>query len=477
MPWDWRTSTERLAGYSREQRFSLTKPELLADEYNREGSWMVDLQIEHVSQFTNAPREQAWWQLPRRNSGGLMHSIFRGQARINLERRFSVRATNQNHHFFSPAVKPEIQLSVPEDSDAIRALLIHPRTRPSFKADIRYKDQRQEPTILTCRPSEKGANLAALIDLFGNFWTAKSFCERRFWRELFRKLAGYGRDDDETLRATVNDMLSKHVFGNDPSAAEKTGPLTEKLLHLVRGRLRGQHLTQNQCAELRSRIESAGSPDPLEFQQGNTIVHQQGHSPVSREEMHEGLDELLEIGVLRLGTEDTCPACKLNTWYHVNELRQHVTCTGCGAAHSLGATKRWSYSLNTLAQNSVSQGVIGVVYALASLASHSHGFFIFSPSLNLFRSDPRVVWREVDIICVAEGDLVIGEVNEGYVQENEFDKLAEIAEVLLPQRAIMFLPLDRAKQQWEELKKWATDKRAALGPKGVSVEIFTLPEY
>jgi len=476
MPWDWRTGAEPLTGYSREQRLQMPKPDLLSDEYNRDGSWMADLQIEHLSEFTNAPREQAWWQLPRRNSGGLVHSMFRRPARINIEKRFSVLVANQNR-FMSPAEKPEVMLSLPEDTDAIRAMLVHPHTRPSFTADIRYKEKRPDPPILTCRPSEKGANLAALIKLFGNFWTAKSFCERRFWRELFRKLAGYGPADDEKFRTTLTDLLSKQAFSNDPQAAEKTGPLAERILHLVRGRLRGQHLTQNDCAELRSRIQSAGSPEPLEFQQGNIIVHQQGHIPVSQEEMYEGLDELLEIGVLRLGIEDTCPACKLSTWYHVNDLRQHLTCVGCGAHHSLGANKRWSYSLNTLAQNSVSQGVLGVIYALASIASHSHGFFIFSPSLNLFRDRVERVWHEIDIICVAEGDLVIGEVKEGYVQKDHFDQLADIAEVLLPQRAIMFLPLEHASKQRDELKKWGTEARDRLGPKGISVELFTLPEY
>jgi hypothetical protein len=133
--------------------------------------------------------------------------------------------------------------------------------------------------------------------------------------------------------------------------------------------------------------------------------------------------------------------------------------------------------LNTLAQTSVSQGVLGVIYALAAVASHSHGFFIFSPSLDLFHESTKGVWHEIDIACVAEGDFVIGEVKEGFVQKTAFDELADVAEVLLPQRAIIFLPLEHAKKQWDELNKYLAETRARLGPKGVSAEVFTLPEW
>ena len=44
-------------------------------------------------------------------------------------------------------------------------------------------------------------------------------------------------------------------------------------------------------------------------------------------------------------------------------------------------------------------------------------------------------------------------------------------------RAIMFLPLEHATKQWNELKQWLAETRDRLAPKGISAEIFTLPEY
>jgi hypothetical protein len=402
--------------------------------------------------------------------------MFRGPARINMEQRFSVLAASQNR-FMSRVVKPEVALSLPEEASVIRGLLIHPHTRPCFTEDARHKHKRAEPPIAHCRISEKGANLAALIDLFGDFWTANSFCERRFWRSLFRRLAGYGPADDEKLRGTVSELLAKQALAGDPQADEKTALLTDRVLHLVRGRLRGHYLTLKDCVQMRSRLQKEAPHDPLVYPQGNTVVQPHGLAPLSHNEMCRGLDDLLAIGVLRLGVQTTCPTCRLTTWCHVNELQQDLTCVGCGAKHFLGATEQWSYALNTLAQTSVSQGVLGVLYALAAVASHSHGFFVFSPSLELFRHGTDGPWREVDVLCVADGDFVIGEVKEGYVQRDAFEGLASLAEVLLPQRAIMFLPLEHAGKQADELNSWLAEISTRLSPKGVSAEIFTLPEY
>jgi hypothetical protein len=461
IPWDARTKTERLTGFSSQQRFQISRPEILEDDLNGDGNWMVDLQIEHSSQFTNQPREQYWWHLPRRNSGRLLTTMFHAPARINRQSRFSVRVERHNR-LISPVATPEVALSIPADVTAVRSLILHPKS---------------SLTIQSCRNSEKGDHLSALIKLFGDFWTAKSFCERRFWRLLFRQLAGHGAGDDDKLHGHVKDLLIKEALGIAPRADEKATALAADILHLVRGRLRVNYLGQQKCQQIRARLAKETPPEILSVPQGDTLMQHFGLTALSMEQMQQGLNDLLEMGILRLGVENTCPTCKLPTWYHVNDLRQELTCGGCGSKHSLRATEQWSYSLNTLAQTSVSQGVLGVLHALAAVASHAHDFFIFSPSLELFRPSEGNPWHEVDVLCVANGDFIIGEVKEGFVRKRAFEELAEVAEVLLPQRAIIFLSYDRAKKQWKDLNDWLTETRSRLDPKGISAEIFALPEY
>jgi hypothetical protein len=477
MSWNSRTDAIRFTCHSAAERFSIPKPDLLDDEFNWSGSWMVDLQVEHISKFRATAREQSWWLLPRRNATGLVRAMFGAPSRINREGRFSVSIGSQNYSF-SPLIKPEITLSVPNESGVIQWFLSDPHGSPPFTTDVRYKaKQPPRSAISHSRVSEKGANLAGLIDLFGDFWTAKSYCERQFWRRLFSMLAGHGPGNDGKLQAHVRITLEKEAFQGMAEAPEKSAALTDKILHLVRGRLKGQLVTFKDALQLRSRLEKNPVTKPLTYPQGNTIVHHHGITALSLEEMQDGFNDLLERGVLRLGIEDTCPVCKISTWCHIDDLRQHLTCSGCGRQHSLRATEKWSYTLNTLAQTGVSQGVMGVLHALTALASQSRAFFVFSPSRELFCGSGSGPWHEVDVLAVADGQFVIGEVKEGYVQKIAFDELAEIAEVLLPQRAIIFLPFEHAKKQWAELNEWLRETQARLAPKNISFEIFTLPEY
>jgi hypothetical protein len=126
---------------------------------------------------------------------------------------------------------------------------------------------------------------------------------------------------------------------------------------------------------------------------------------------------------------------------------------------------------------SVSQGVLSVLHALTAVASHALSFFVFSPSLDLFRNGENKPWHEVDVLCIANGEFVVGEVKEGFVQKTAFDELAEVAEALRPQRAIIFLPVENATKQWAELNGWLKEFQMRLGPQGIRAEIFTLPAF
>ncbi len=210
-PGDSRSDPVRFTARDSDERFSIPKPDLLSDEINQSGSWMVDLQIEHLSEFRSTSQEQSWWLLPRQNSAGLLWGMFRAPARISRGRRFSVSVGHQTYSQ-SALVKPEITLSLPEGPAVIRLFLEQPHALPFFTVDSRNSLPRQPALFSSCKLSEKGANLAGLIGLFGNFWTAKSFCERRFWRRLFSKLAGHSSGNDEKLQGNVSSLLQKGGF-------------------------------------------------------------------------------------------------------------------------------------------------------------------------------------------------------------------------------------------------------------------------
>jgi hypothetical protein len=337
--------------------------------------------------------------------------------------------------------------------------------------DARKQLPKMQPAVAECRPSTKGAYLAGLIDLFGSFWTATSFCERRFWRLLFNRLAGHSSGEGEKLKQSLVEILKPELSGTETERSEHAATLSEKILRRVRGRLKGYYASFNECLQERSRLEKKGLPVTIMYPQGEAMIVRHGETPISEKEMKRGLNTLLHIGVLRLGVKSRCPQCTLSSWYHIDELRQQVTCPGCGSKYALQATEAWRYALNTLAQMSISQGVLAVLQALIAIESHSHWFFAHSPSLDLFKKGEKEPWHEVDVLCVADGEFV----KDGFVHKSDFDKLAEVAEVLRPQRAIIFLPAEIASKQTGELKSWLNEQHSRLNPNGIKAEIFTLP--
>jgi len=268
---------------------------------------------------------------------------------------------------------------------------------------------------------------------------------------LFNRLAGHHLGSGDKVREQIVQLVNERGTAYD---AARAGDLADEILHIVRGQLKGKQVQFRDCIHERSKLEKSGLPEDLIYLEGNTIVHHHGARPVSHAEMKDGLDTLLALGVLRLGIERRCPHCEVPSWFHVDTLTQRVTCPGCGTRYPLGATEFWSYALNSLAQMSVLQGALAVLHALTVLASQARTFFAYSPSLDLFRHNVAKPWHEVDIACILDGQLVIGEVKDGTVSKKVFDDLGEVAEALRPQRVIVFLPSDGITKQQEQLRTW-----------------------
>jgi hypothetical protein len=433
---------------------------------------MVDLQIEHVSHAREAFINKSWWHIPRSNSAGAVGFLFKQPARITRPGRFTIHVQKREGGI-AQRLKPELKLDLLSDYGLIRSFITEPRASPFFISDARNNTRLPAPIITGCEVSTKGRYLNGLIDLFGDFWTAKTFCERRFWRGLFNQLASHRGGTGEKLREKLVQVLNQRGDRTAGDVAE----IADEVLRSIRGQLRPDIMKYTDCARLRSELESERLPQILTYTEGDVIVQHHGIHPVTRDEMKEGLDRLLALGILRLGVELTCPNCKVPSWFHIDSLTQHVTCPGCSAQSAVSVTESWSYGLNTLVQMCVLQGSMAVLHALTVLLARARTFFTFSPSLDLYRGNSADVWHEVDIVCVIDGELVVGEVKDGPVGRKAFEDLSEVAEAIRPQRAIIFLPLSSAAEQQTDLQNWSRELQSKVASFGTRAEVFTLPAY
>ncbi len=369
---------------------------------------------------------------------------------------------------FRGSIKPELRIRLPAQTDIVPLLITHPRNQPIFTIDVRYEDRYQRPLIVRVSTSDKGEYLRGLIRVFGNFWTAKEFCDRRFWRRMFAKLANYDARNDVQLQQEVANLLRKRLQANDDPEH-----LARRVLGLVRGQSkRSIALPYSAFKTELDEVAKVPMPAVLKYPQGDTMVHDHSVKHLTDEEMNQGLTDLVELNVLRPGVYVRCSYCGLRPWYHVDDLKQQVRCPGCGHSQSMGGQQEWCYALNSLAEMSVIQGQLSVMQALGALASNSLESFFYSPSLDLFQAESTDHWHEIDVAAVAVGEFTIGEVKGGErgITQNDFSELAEIR----PQRAIIFLPHENISS---DVVKWLGETAGELLPLGIKAQIYALPSF
>lgn len=459
------TNAERIRISERVETVNVAEPELLLGD----GSWAVDVQVEFgASNRFQSPR---WWCLPRRSGNALAQSIFRAPVRVTRSHLFAVQIEHRSFHAGSQKV-PEIHIALPEESDVVVALILGRRFGFDYD-DAREKQLHETRQISHIQISDKGQNLRGLIETFGNFWTAEEFCERRFWREALAKLAGQDAPRIETLSGRIKNAIRKSLSGKQEFVEETTERIAERILPHVKGALEDEPLSY---ADLKALLDKISSEQPSKhdvlYISGDTTVHQHGVAPLTEEEMREGINELLAQNVLRAGIVVRCEQCGIESWFHVDEVRQFNECSGCGNPRPLAVGAEWRYRLNSLAKRCVSARILAVLQALTSVARGSMTSFFYSPSFNLFKVGSEDVWRELDLACVRDGKLIIGEVKDGSFDKEELDRFADIAEAIRPDRAAIFIPQDRFDSK---AKKWFSELQTRLAIVGVQAEVYQLP--
>ena len=375
---------------------------------------------------------------------------------------------------YAPAKTPELHIALPAESDLAITLIAGHRTGFDNN-DARREQLREALRFSDIRISHPGKNLRGLIERFGSFWAAEEFCERRFWREALEKLAGQDARKSESQTTRLRNKVTKALrkIGGIASPAGKADMVVRAIMPEVKGALADNPMSY---AGLRKLLETIPGPQPstqeVTYLSGGTIVHRSDIAPLSEEELKHGLDRLIARNILRVGAEVRCPHCGIRSWFHLDELSQFNECSGCGNPRPITAEAEWSYRLNSLVKRCVSAHVLAVLQALAVLAHDSMASFFYSPSLDLYLPSSEDVWHEIDIACVSNGSLTLGEVKDGGFDQQELAGFIEAVEFIRPDRAAIFIPFDqfgRAAQQWFE------QFHSRLAAAGVRAEIHQLP--
>jgi|GEM_PF-7067111 len=471
LPWNGsETDVFRRVLHGQRGTVEVPEPAVMGHTRKVHGTWAVDVQISHDAEHQLFSNVEAPWLLPAHRGAKFCHFVFRKHGRIARPGIFALEQ-ERSAHPGNRSGKPELDVQLMPEADVACVLLLRSESNWSDTSDPRSK-LKATPFLEKTRFSDKGQLFLGLVSLLSSPRDAEQLLERVFWRRLFREMASMDPGRDERLAGRALNVLRKELQAEKIESA-KLEKVARRLASLVEGRVQPPSRTLRECERLRLSI-----PKPAEssedFKRGSSGYIVGGPRPVTRAEMIEGLDWLVERNVVHLGVDLTCPDCGQSAWHRLDQLEQVTDCPGCEARIPVPVNTQGSMVLNSLARMAVTQGVVGVVQVLNGFRREARSSFFYAPSLELYRSGDKRPWHEIDLLCVVDGELAIVEVKEGRVKASDIDELVEIAKALRPDRAI--IAVDR--KEWNATRDAELARHAKeLAKIGVSLEMHHIVAY
>lgn len=159
----------------------------------------------------------------------------------------------------------------------------------------------------------------------------------------------------------------------------------------------------------------------------------------SNEQTLELIDTFIRKGILYRGTILYCSYCRGADWYNIGELDQAFICHRCSQRQIIqqlhwkeGKELTWFYKLDEVIYQGIANNMDLPLLTMAYLKKKAKSSFLYVPELEFRRrenqSKPEL---EVDICCIQDGRIILGECKKTKIAKNLIDKLNKFANTLL----------------------------------------------
>lgn len=385
------------------------------------GQWMAHYRIDRTEDSFSNLRDT--WLLPKRNQ---MTRLFLEsvEARITAEGNLAVPVDS--------AVQ-RVEISEPDDNDFFFTLLHQPAVY-SYP-DIRYQDQYVVPYEYS-RLSDKGRYLQGVLGMFGSLDRAYQVLTHGFWRQQFIKLGSPSESQYpqlvQTLKKRFPPQGGEYTFKRDEQWEKLAKLMVRQAVNVRQPKytVKLQTLIDEWLLQLGRAVDSDAH---LQKQRDNILAE-------GTQELTDSLDGLCREGVFHQGYSWSCKHCAYRNWTALDALRMTLECQVCHKEHNTPINLQFDFRLNEFFAACLREhDTLSVVWALGELMRQSRAdSFIFSPQIELFRkypeNDAAKPDQEIDLLCVIDGKVVIGEVKTSLseIDQQEIDKLIALAKDIQP---------------------------------------------
>lgn len=408
------------------------------------GQWMAQYRVDRTADNNRFSNIRDSWVLPKRNQ---LTRLFLGgmEARITSGGLLAVPVDK---------TVERIEINEPDDRDFFRSLLHEPVTYPY--SDIRRQDNYGVP-YQYFRPSDKGRYLQGVLGMFGSLDRAYQVLTDNFWRQQFIKLGS----PSESQYPQIVKTLKKRFPSQGGEFTFKDDDQWEKLAKFVVRQavnVRQPKYTVKLKTLIDEWLENLGRMIELvpNFQKQKDSMLAEGP-----QELTDSLEALCRDGVFHQGYSWSCNHCGYRNWAALDALCMTLECQVCHQEHNTPIDLQFDFRLNEFLATCIREhDTLSVVWILGELQrGRGAPSFIFAPQTELFRkypdNDTARADREIDLLCIIDGKVVIGEVKASLaeIDKKELDSLIEVACEIRPDIVVIGALKGEEKQLVPKLEK------------------------
>jgi hypothetical protein len=128
------------------------------------------------------------------------------------------------------------------------------------------------------------------------------------------------------------------------------------------------------------------------------------------------IDDYISKRVFYRGLILGCSHCSNIDWFSVDEITHSFTCRRCGKNQQYTKSNwrhpdepSWFYKLDEIVYQAMQHNSVVPILTLAALRDKCKESFLFCPELRISVQGDKKHFMEIDICCIPDGDLCIGE--------------------------------------------------------------------
>lgn len=427
-------------------------------------NFIISLRLERHNNYSGVFDSSQTWLLPTRYN--LSKLFFRDRdsesdTRISKNGLLCVKATIEKNNKI-PVTLPYNNSMFAGDEMIFSTLLYNANRFYMKDLRSRLKYKRYSHAV-----SEKGRYLIQIFNLFGGINNTFRYMSNKFLREYFEAYSHIQLNDNvakkigktiKKIKNSSNETIYKYLE-NLIFKSAKDVKLPKKFF--IFDDIRNKYKNY-----LKNIINSSV---------GDSIIDKKSFMKTYSSDMEKCIKNLLMQEVIYQGYNIKCSHCGNKNWITVDTLSTINKCQICQYYLNTPIASPWEFFLNHNLCTAIREhGIIPQILVLALLCEQASNSFYFMPPTDIYkRENKKQIATDIDLFCVRDGKLLIGEIKSSARENVNLDKLVDISLMLRADEIVLAFYEKRSKKS-DDLFKDLTD---SLHGKNIEASLITLEDF